>query len=108
MAPHIYLVVDVSQFSHPAESVDSASDTACLFGPRYLISLRHNAPVSVFGEFLAGGDTYHHNGQAHTFDYNNATTFALAAQAGLDYAWSGHVSTRFGGDYLHRTLDYST
>lgn len=108
LMPHIFLVADVSQFSHPTQSVDTTSDTAFLFGPRYLISLHRNARVSVFGEFLAGGDTYHNNGQAYTFDYNSATTFAFAVQGGADYALSRHLSTRFEGGYLHTNLQYST
>lgn len=108
LMPHFFLVADVGQFSHPTQSVDSTSDTTFLFGPRYLVSMRHNPRVSIFGEFLAGGDTYHNNGQAYTFAYNSATTFAFAVQGGADYALSRHMSVRFEGGYLHSTLDYST
>jgi hypothetical protein len=105
---HVFLVADVSQFFHPQGGVDTTSDTAFLLGPRYWVPVGSNSRLSVFGEFLAGGDTYHNNGQFYTFRYNNATTFAMAAEGGLDYALSRHLTARFEGGYLHSTLDYST
>lgn len=106
--PHVFLVADVSQFSHPKNGENSSSDTAFLFGPRYLIPIRSNSRTSAFGQFLAGGDTFHNNGQTYTFTYNSATTFALAAEGGLDYAWNKRFSARFEGGYLHSSLEFST
>ncbi|MGB6973807.1 MAG: outer membrane beta-barrel protein [Terracidiphilus sp.] len=105
---HIFLVGDVSQYNDPTNNVDTSSDTVFLFGPRYLVALRPQSRVSLFGEFLAGGNAFHNSGQSYTFLYNSATTFAFAAEGGLDYAWSRHWSTRFEGGFLHSTLDYST
>lgn len=104
----VSLVIDVSQLFHHTPNVNASSDTAFLFGPRYLLAVRPNSRASVYGEFLAGGDTFHNSGQAYTFQFNSATTFALAAKGGLDYAWTRHMSTRLEGGYLHSTLDYST
>lgn len=104
----VSLVIDVSQFFHPSHGVNTTSDTAFLFGPRYLMPVRPNSRASVYGEFLAGGDTFHNTGQSYTFQFNSATTFAVAAKGGLDYAWTRHASVRFEGGFLHSTLDYST
>ncbi len=93
--PHIFLVADVSQYSDPTDGIDKSSDTAFLFGPRFLVPFSHNSRVSVFGEILAGGDLFHNSGQSYTFTYNNATAFAQAVQGGLDFAWNRRVSTRF-------------
>lgn len=106
--PHVFLVGDVSQYSDPTDSVNTASDTAFLVGPRYLVAVGRNSPVSVFGECLAGGNSFHNNGQSYTFLYNSDTTFAFAADVGLDYALSRRLSLRLEGGYLHSTLDYST
>lgn len=103
----VSVVIDVSQFFHPSQG-ESTSDTAFLFGPRYLIAVRPNSRMSVYGEVLGGGDTYHNSGQAYTFQFNSATNFAFAAKGGLDYAWTRHASTRFEGGYLHTKLDWST
>ncbi|HEY2469337.1 MAG TPA: outer membrane beta-barrel protein [Terracidiphilus sp.] len=108
IARHFYLVAEVSQFSHPTGGVNTTSDTAFLFGPRYLIPLRPNSRVSVFGEFLLGGDAYHNTGQAYTIAYNSKTSFAFAIQGGLDYALSRRLSARFEGGYLRNTLYFSS
>lgn len=104
----VFLAADVNQFKDPPQPSNTMSETVYLVGPRFLVPLRPSSRTSVFAEFLAGGDTFHNRGQAYTFTYNSATTYALAADAGVDYAWSRHLSTRFEGGYLHNRLKYST
>jgi opacity protein-like surface antigen len=107
IAHRIYAVADVSQVTDPKPSgVNTMSDTAYLIGPRYLFAVRPRA--SIFGQFLVGGDAFHNSGQSYTFSYNTATTFALEAGGGLDYALNRHVSTRLEAGYLHGSLKYST
>lgn len=107
--PRLFVVADVKQFhDRSVSSSNTVSDTAFLFGPRYAVPVYPSARTSVFGQFLVGGDAFHNGGQAYTFTYNSATTFALGAEGGLQYAWSRRLGTRFVGGYLHGRLDNST
>jgi hypothetical protein len=108
MGHHFFVVIDVSQFSDPSQPSNTMSDTAFLFGPRYLTRIHPGSRASVFGEFLAGGDTFHNGGQAYTYRFNNSKDFAFAAEGGVDYAWNRHMSTRVTGGYLYGRLHNST
>ncbi len=109
LVPRIFLVGDINQFhlSSPSSS-NTESETVYLVGPRYLVPLHSSSRTSVFGQFLIGANTFHNGGQAYTYEFNNATSFALSGDAGVDYAFSRHLSARFQGGYLLTKPKYST
>jgi hypothetical protein len=109
LIPRIFLVGDINQFhlSSPSSS-NTESETVYLVGPRYLVPIHSSSRTSVFGQFLIGGNTFHNGGQAYTYEFNNATSFALSGDGGIDYALSRHLSTRFQGGYLFTKPKYST
>lgn len=109
LVPHLFAVANVIQsFPSSASGSDTTSDTIFLFGPRYVARARSNPRFSVFGEFLAGCNTYHNSGQAYTWAFNSATNYAFTAGGGFDYAWSRHLGIRFDGGYLRTRFTLST
>lgn len=106
--PRVFIVADLHQFhSSSPSSSNSTSDTAFLFGPRYLV-VRPSKRSSVFAQFLIGADSFHNAGQTYTWQYSSATNLAVAADGGFDYAFTRHLSARFTGGYLHTRLTNST
>lgn len=110
MFPHIFLVADVIGFplTSSGSSSNSSSDTFFLFGPRYLVHTRSQPRVAVFGQFLAGGDTYHNTGQPYTWAFNNATNLAFTADGGVDLSVAKRLGLRFEAGYLRTKLTVST
>ena len=108
--PHIFVAADVIRFpvTSSGSASDSTSDTFFLVGPRYLVRVRSAPRASVFGEFLAGGNTYHNSGQAYTWAYNNATNYAFTVDGGLDVSVSRRLGLRFEAGYLRSKLTVST
>ncbi|WP_348263120.1 hypothetical protein P8935_00855 [Telmatobacter sp. DSM 110680] len=109
LVPRVFLVADINQFHVPSpSSSNTESETVYLAGPRYLVPVHSSSRTSLFGQFLIGGDTFHNGGQAYTYEFNNATSLALSADGGVDYALSRHLGARFQGGYLLTKLKYST
>lgn len=108
LAHRIFLAAEFDQFRDPAQPSNKMSDYLFLAGPRYLFPLQRSSRSSFFGEVLFGGNTFHNSGQAYTYSYNNATNYALAADAGVDVGLARHFALRFEGGYLYSKLAYST
>lgn len=110
LAPHIFAVANVMRFpiSSSGSAIDATSDTMFVFGPRYLVRIRSAPRASVFGEFLAGANTYHNDGQPYTWAYNNATNFAFTADGGVDWSVARRLGIRFEAGYLRTRFTVST
>jgi hypothetical protein len=100
----IYIAAETNYLRHPHDTNDGSADTAVLAGPRY----RWGGARAVFADFLAGADTFHNAGQSYTWNYNNATNFALAADAGADLPLSRRLAIRPLGGFFWTLLTNTT
>ena len=100
----LYFAAETTWFSVSHEAAYGASDTAILAGPRY----RRGGATAMFVDFLAGAYIFHNRGQPYTWAYNDATSFALAADLGADVAWGDHLAFRPQGGYFFTPLTNST
>jgi hypothetical protein len=100
----IYIAADSTYLRHPDQPSNGSADTALLAGPRY----RWGGARAVFADFLAGADVFHNSGQFYTYQYNNATNFALAADAGADLPLGRRLAIRPMGGFFWTRLTNST
>jgi hypothetical protein len=106
--PRIFVVADVGHFIDTHEPSNNTTDTSILFGPRYMVRLSGSSRAAVFSDVLLGADVFHNSGQSYTYAYNNATSFAVAVDGGLDYRLSKHLGLRGEAGYEHTSLTNST
>lgn len=99
-----YFAAETTWINAPHHAADGATDTAILAGPRYRIG----GANAVFADFLAGAYIFHNRGQPYTWVFNDATSFALAADLGADVAWGRHLAIRPQGGYFFTPLTNST
>jgi hypothetical protein len=100
----IYIAAETTYLRHPNEPSNGSADTAVLAGPRY----RWGGAKAVFADFLAGADVFHNSGQFYTYRYDNATNFALAADAGADLPLGRRMAVRPLGGFFWTRLTNST
>ncbi len=62
----------------------------------------------MFVDFLAGAYIFHNRGQPYTWAYNDATSFALAADLGADVASGGYLAIHLQGGYFFTPLTNGT
>ncbi|MFP5237697.1 MAG: hypothetical protein ACLGSD_17515 [Acidobacteriota bacterium] len=106
----LYFVVDGSQTwdgNQPGNGINNMSNSNSLFGVRYWFR-PFPSGASLFTQGLAGIDSLRNSGQSYTWNYNNATSPALAADLGLHIPLTTHWSTAFQGGYFWTLLKNST
>jgi hypothetical protein len=100
----LYIAAETTYLNEAHEAADGSFDTAILAGPRY----RRGGASAVFADLLAGADIFRNRGQDYTHQYNDGTSFALAADVGGDIAWGHHLALRPQGGYFFTPLTNST
>lgn len=90
---------DVSTFFATSGSVNLTTTVDYLAGPRVSKPLS-GSRLSLFADFLVGGQTFHNGSTQHTYYYGNGSGLSFAGDGGLDIRMTRHLALRAEGGFI--------